>query len=394
MFKIKFMKNYLLFGALALSVLGSCSNDDVVDINKGSGISFRASLDRPITSRAAGVIDNETSLLNLGEFNVTAIGNNANYFTDLQMTSTDNGNTWTPANIYYWPSYSLNFYAYAPRVIDGTVNITNAKQEITSFAPAQDLADQKDLLIATNIGNKADNEDLGVSLNFKHILSQIAVKAKCSNDKVKIEVLGVKLVNMATKADFTFPTTPSTLDLVLGQNQWTNLQDKNNHGKAYMVKGNSPVTLTNQVQSIMFGSKNFMLIPQKLTAWDHKQPNTANAYLAVLCRVTSIAGSPTLLYPEPTAGDNKNGKYAFAAVGIDTNWEPGKRYTYTLTFCGPNGGAGFIDPNPSNPKNSSDPDVDLNPIPGGNAGDPVLGAISFNVTVDPWIEDPVIDINM
>ena len=34
------MKNYLLFGALALSVLGSCSNDDVVDINKGSGISF------------------------------------------------------------------------------------------------------------------------------------------------------------------------------------------------------------------------------------------------------------------------------------------------------------------------------------------------------------------
>ena len=79
---------------------------------------------------------------------------------------------------------------------------------------------------------------------------------------------------------------------------------------------------------------------------------------------------------------------------VDTNWEPGKRYTYTLTFCGPNGGAGFIDPNPSNPKNSSDPDVDLNPIPGGNAGDPVLGAISFNVTVDPWIEDPVIDINM
>ncbi|EXZ36886.1 hypothetical protein M100_4886, partial [Bacteroides fragilis str. 1007-1-F len=71
MFKIKFMKNYLLFGALALSVLGSCSNDDVVDINKGSGISFRASLDKAVASRAAGTIDNVTTLQNLQAFNVT-----------------------------------------------------------------------------------------------------------------------------------------------------------------------------------------------------------------------------------------------------------------------------------------------------------------------------------
>ncbi|MDY5237134.1 fimbrillin family protein [Bacteroides helcogenes] len=42
---------------------------------------------------------------------------------------------------------------------------------------------------------------------FNHILSQIAIEAKCSNDKVRIEILGVKLVNITTKADFTFPTT-------------------------------------------------------------------------------------------------------------------------------------------------------------------------------------------
>lgn len=49
---------------------------------------------------------------------------------------------------------------------------------------------------------------------------------------------------------------------VIGQDKWTNLQDANNHSKAYMIKGTSPVTLTAQSQSIMFGSKNFMLIPQ------------------------------------------------------------------------------------------------------------------------------------
>ena len=36
-----------------------------------------------------------------------------------------------------------------------------------------------------------------VAMNFKHALSQIEVKAKCSNEKIKIEVRGVKLVNAA-----------------------------------------------------------------------------------------------------------------------------------------------------------------------------------------------------
>lgn len=389
------MKSYLLFGALALSVLGSCSNDDVVDINKGSGISFRASLDKAVASRAAGTIDNVTTLQNLQAFNVTAIGNSANYFTNLAVTSIDHGSSWTTASTYYWPGYQLDFYAYAPQNITGaTVNITHTEQKIKSFAPAQDIADQKDLLIATNIGDKLTNEGIGVSLNFKHILSQIAVQAKCSNDKVRIEVLGVKLVNMATKADFTFPNTESILSMVIGHDKWTNLQDANNHSKAYMIKGNSAVTLTAQSQSIMFGSKNFMLIPQKLTAWDNNQPQTPNAYLAVLCRISSLNGNnPTLIYPQPTSTDAKTDKYAFAAVGIDTSWEAGKKYTYTLNFCGPNGGAGFIDPNPSNPKDGNDPKVDLTPVVNGEAGDPILGPITFNVTVEDWTEVPV-DINL
>lgn len=96
-------------------------------------------------------------------------------------------------------------------ITDATVNITHIEQKIKSLAPAQNIADQKNLLIATNIGDKSSNQVIGLSLNFKHILSQIALQAKCSNDKVRIEVLGIKLVNMATKADFTFPNTPNTI---------------------------------------------------------------------------------------------------------------------------------------------------------------------------------------
>ncbi|MCZ2711240.1 fimbrillin family protein, partial [Bacteroides fragilis] len=40
------MKKYFLFSAMAAVALASCTNDDVVDVNKGGGISFRASLDK------------------------------------------------------------------------------------------------------------------------------------------------------------------------------------------------------------------------------------------------------------------------------------------------------------------------------------------------------------
>lgn len=63
------MKKVFLLGAMAVAALASCSKDDVVDVNKGEGISFRASLDKALT-RA-----NVTKLENLAAFNVTAVGN-------------------------------------------------------------------------------------------------------------------------------------------------------------------------------------------------------------------------------------------------------------------------------------------------------------------------------
>ncbi|MFK1761836.1 fimbrillin family protein [Bacteroides fragilis] len=398
------MKNYLLFGSLALSVLGSCSNDDVVDINKGSGISFRASLDKAVASRATGTIDNVTTLQNLQAFNVTALGNGNNYFTDVpvnRVAGKVGTEAWQPSKIYYWPTYGLDFYAYAPSDITG-VSISNTEKTIKNFEPTQDVANQKDLLIARNIGTKDDNDLLGVSLNFKHALSQIDVQAKCSNPNIKIEVLAVKLANMATKGDFDFPTgkTDSGSENVILPDvdlnkQWKNLSDLNDHTKSYVVKGTSPVTLNEIPKSLMFGNAKFMLIPQQLEAWNNDETKTG-AYLSILCRISSLNGSTsTLLYPQPTTNDNKDGKYAFAAVAINTNWLPGKRYVYTLDFCAPNGGAGRIDPNPTDPTNTI-PEVDNVPVEDGKGGDPILGkSIMYNVGVDDWTDaTPAPNINM
>lgn len=379
------MKKSFLFAAMSIMILASCSNDDIVDVNNGSGISFRASLDKAVT-RA-----NATNLQNLAAFNVTAIGDGKSYFTNLGVTSANNGADWTTASTYYWPSYQLAFFAYAPQTPSGTVGIANAEKKITDFSPAQAVTDQKDLVISYNTGTKALNENSGVAMNFKHALSQIEVKAKCSNDKIKIEVLGVKLVNAAAKADFTFPETETNTGYSLPQNQWGNLTEKNDPSKAYMIQGTTAVTLTDAAQSIMFGDNNFMLIPQQLTKWDGTAA-TIGAYLSVLCRIYSVDnGNLTLLYPQPTGGDNKDDKYAFSAVGIDTNWEPGKKYIYTLNFCDNGGGAGEIDPTPTDPTNPTNPQVDPTP---GTGGDPILGSpIKFTVTVDDWTDQSV-DINM
>lgn len=188
----------------------------MVDVNQGKGISFRTSLDKALTR--ANVINQQ----NLAAFNVTAIGSGSTYFTNLAVTSNDNGNSWTTASTYYWPSYQLAFFAYAPQVPTGTVSISDTEKKITGFSSAQAVADQKDLVVSYNTGTKANNEGNGVAMNFKHALSQIEVKAKCSNDKMKIEVLGIKLVNVAAKADFTFPEEATVTDYTLSQDKWSN----------------------------------------------------------------------------------------------------------------------------------------------------------------------------
>lgn len=374
------MKKNLLFAALAASVMVSCSNDDIVDVNHGEGIAFRASLDRALT-RA-----NATNLENLDAFNVTAIGNGQNYFTNMPVTSEDKGSTWKPAHTYYWPSYDLSFFAYAPQEPGGTVSIDNNGKKITGFSPSQKVSEQKDLVVSYNTGNKKNNEEKGVAMNFKHALSQIEVKAKCSNEKIKIEVRGVKLVNAAATADFTFPNEVTNTNYTLTQDKWSNLQEKDDHSKAYMITGKDKVELKAVAQSIMFGDDNFMLIPQKLTKWDGTESKNG-AYLSVLCRIYSLDdGNETLLYPRPTENDNKDGKYAFAAVAIDTDWEPGKKYTYTLNFCGDGGGAGEIDPNPGpvDPTDPTEPEIDKKP---GTGGEEILGKpIKFTVTVDNWVD--------
>lgn len=375
------MKKTLFFALAALAAV-SCSKDETTQTNIGSAIGFRASVGK--STRA-----NATTLSNMNTFYVTALGNGAPYFTNMEVTSSDQGQSWETAQTYYWPSYPLEFFASNMRT---NMVVTPTVQSIADFQPHIISAPvgeagyeaQHDLVVAYNTGNRADNEGSGVALNFKHILSQIEIHAKNSDAGHKVEVLGVRLCQMGTTGTFTLdPKAVTTPDLVIGQDMW---EITGHLTQNYLLRssiGATPKELTSEAQSIMPNDDNFMVIPQTTTAWTGG-PAADGTYISVLCRIYSVSGDvETLLYPAPTANDDKAGVYAFAAVPVALDLQPGYKYTYTLEFFGTNGGGGEVDPDPSTQPDYTD--VDKNPKPDKEGGDEIFGQpIKFTVTVDEW----------
>lgn len=342
------MKKQIMFMAMAAMLIASCSSDDVVSTNTGRAIDFRTS----VGTRGA-----ETTTANIDKFWVTAIdGAGANYFSKQEYKK--EGEFFTSKPLYYWPVGTLNFFAYSPSETDlgATVTINKDTKTLADFSPAAKIADQKDFVTATASGTRVDNETKGVKLTFAHQLSQIEIKAKNTNTGYIYKVVGVRIGKPVSKGTFTFST-----------NTWSlTTTEKANYAVEYTT---DPRTLTADTDTTMMGAANdnAMLLPQQLTAWDFKtdQTNTKNgAYIALKIQITTKDGAR--VYPA-------KGDYDWAAVAINTNWEAGKKYVYTLDFSN---GAGKVDPEKPKPVDPTDP---------FKPGEDILGKpIKFTVTVTPW----------
>lgn len=349
------MKQKFFYLAVAALAMASCSQDETVEINKGRGISFRA--ESGASTRAI-----ETTNENLESFWVTAVydADGAGFFSDVEFK--ENSGTYTSTPAYNWPgSGTLAFYAVSPSKTDlgGTFILGKNEQKVTGFSLAGDIASQKDFIYATATGSKENNEASGVGLTFNHMLSQIEVKAKSESEAYTYKVKGVKIAEISSTADATLAASPA----------WSNLSEK----KDFEVTLTDEITLGVDATSLMVTADgNAMLIPQQLTAWDveNDEDNTdKGAYLGVYLQITTTKGG-NRVYPKGTE------EYAYAAVPIDTKWEAGKHYVYTLDFTK---GAGYVAP--------EDPD---------EPGTPILGEpIKFMVTVQPWnTKDAAMDVEM
>lgn len=326
----------ILASAIATTGLMGCSQEEVIDTTPDRAISFRPA----ISTRAT-----ETTNANLSAIKVAGFMGNSTYFDPLDfIKGSDNYFTSTPT--YNWPGDDtpLDFYAYAPTTLDG-VTLSADSKDLKGYTPDQDISKQEDFITAMGTGKRSVNEASGLELTFNHQLSQIEIHAKADNAAYTFKISGIRIGQPVASGDFDFATS-----------KWTTSTDKAIYEETY----DTPVTLTANAVSVMGTEGNAMLIPQQLIAWDPEADATnaqAGAYLSVKLQINTAAGAQVY----PFASDTN---CQWAAIPINTNWEAGKKYIYTLDLSN---GAGYVDPKDPQP------------------GTPVLGGpIKFTVNVLDW----------
>ena len=323
-----------------LGLVTSCNQDDSESTKYSNNeIGVHASLGDN-TTRAV-----ETTISNLGSFTLNTFQDGEdNYMRDVKYSSTD-GSTWTTeAGKFFWPvEGDLHFYGYAPETPgqSGTFKIDKDAQTLTDFSPNAAASEQKDFVYTSATGNGSSNGETGIDLNFKHALTEISISAKNSNTAYTVTVSGVRIGNVKTKGTFTFPSTTGT------DASWS-LSDKTSDKGNYETTWTEGVTLGGDVSTLDESNVPFMIIPQSLTSTTKYADGN---YIAMKVKITMQGGK--VLHD------------GWAYIGIDTNWEMGKHYVYTLDFSN---GAGQDD----------------------NGKDIISGKnIKLNVSITPWNERTV-----
>lgn len=396
------MKKIMYLLPVAALAMASCSNDDNAGIEQS--VQQLATADqlmiRPAVGGASTRIAGYQSIQDLDKFYLDITGafkTGENGTDQVNVISKELVNTNSFAlyaadntSLYYWKDKDTKatFSAYAPTTIDWTQPITIDT----------DRSKQVDYMVAYNEGVKSDFRS-GVPLNFQHVTSQINVLATNKDyDKVNISVRAIRFTNIRNKGVLSKPAVSTVNGIFSWENYkpWS-VNDASN--VTFLTQFNDDenlpaITLSANAQNIMFGDNHYLL-PQQLTAatapeitdldaYQWTTPVEANA-LAFLIKVTDVNG--TAIYPTQSAMDAQTSSvtgYAWAYVPVETNWEPGKKYIYTVNFAKDAYGkvdpdqvpGGTDDPNDGNePQDKPGEDVVVTEVP-----------LTFTVTVEDWID--------
>lgn len=305
-------KGLFMMAAACLLAATSCSQDELAGSSPLSGneIVPTAIIGGDVKKDARAV---ETKITNLSKFTVNAFqAGEENYMKNVEYTTSDNGSSWTTAaGKFFWPvEGDLYLYGYAPAEpgANGTFKLDKDAQTLTDFVPFENAAAQQDFVYAKSTGNNATNGTSGVEMNFQHALTEISVAAKNSNTAYTVKVTGVKLGNVKTKGTFTFPSTANSAT------SWT-LSDATADVGSYETTWSNATVLTSSVSTLDESNVAFMLLPQQL---EKSEKAYEKAYLALKVNITMQGGKVI--------------RDGWAYIGLNTNWEMGKHYTYTLDF--------------------------------------------------------------
>lgn len=397
----------LVAGMGLLSIAASCSEDVTEQINTGSEITFTTRMSR------ANIINSPADLKEFTVF-AEAEGYEGLFINGETATKEDDSNIYNLASTYRWPSdaQKIEFWAYAPKepAAETTININGAHQaQITGFAPAEykypsntnSGASHNDLIVAYSKVPKSDS-GASVQLKFKHTLSQIELRAKLGSgnkNAYTVKIKGAWFRNIYGKGDLSFDDSEDN------KFKWANDGTKSLYGYSYnnaITLGLNPTDLLSESN----GKSGLMVIPQDIAQWNNIEADRENsgngAYILILCRIEvthegdehnggDYVGEATnghihQMFPTPDDDTSFNENlYGYVCVPLtnpEGGWQAGKKYVYTLEFCGANSGAGLYPPTgediiPGVPKRPNDK----------QPGDPVLDEpIKFSVEIEGWDE--------
>lgn len=343
------MKKFIVLLAAATMVFASCSLDKEIQTNNGIAINFTSEVGTKATA--------SVTTANMTYFYSTALDKDGGKYFVNQLFEKQTTGAYTSNPEYYWPGDGsiLKFFCYStsgdknnmcvptPDFISGSYVMKNVEPN------KDDVSKQVDFIYGYTQGTK-ENETTGLSVQMRHGFTQVNLKAKNTNAGYIYTITGVKIANITSKGDFTFPTAADI------RGTWAPASDsKTDYTITYTA---APVTLTETPKDLMGENGNFVVIPQQLNPWLPltDQANTNNgAYLAVEIDLKTVAGAQVYK--------------GWASAMIGEKWEEGKVYSYILDFSK---GAGRVDPKtPGTP---------------GNPGEEILGGpIEFNVIeIDEW----------
>lgn len=384
------MKKIGYFMGAALLTLGSCTNEINEEgfVDKAKTISFNAYSNK---TRAMDVDVTSDNMKN-DHFGVVGYksdnsiylykGTNSAVEQQWQQPSGESG-SWeysSMEDLKFWPSGSMDFYAYFPYTDNATFAASNSSSDVMTIS---NVDCSHDVLFAY----KGSQEKIArVPLTFNHAFSKIKgliIEMPAAGSLFKsnchVEVQKVEFINTSTKGDVkvdnlgkasynvnsTNVTLRETLDPVVTINNTNAIKYLINNGtnaKGYLFATNSSVTnsVTGTGKTMWDGVKS------NITGENHKLSDSELVCLKLTCKVWNGTDSKKYYYVGDD-GDNNYGEVYIPLKGDDSNnnsvttLDAGKRYTYKIVM---KDNVGYT-----------------------NEGDPILTPILFNVSsVTGWEE--------
>lgn len=378
------MKKVIFGTALAsMALLSACSSDNElanVETAANNAIGFHVVGNKAETRANIIGADNITST----DFNVFAFtrnddGTDGNFFMGEKKNSFEQNGVkivhksgeWNYANdadIHYWPeNTALNFYAVSPGSFEEVKeNIEmlgvygwdiNNNTKTISYSPFDEYAgrtEKKNLDVMYAITPKQTQKTNGgkVHFQFKHILSQVAFKAKTQLENMEVEINAIKIHNPWIKGTYTLPTTSSE------NGTWALTEPTIGEKRgAFTVVTGKNIKVTSSGADISVATP-MLFVPQSLVAWKTN---------ATTAKPKADADTSGETYLEITCKIKQAGVYVFGSkseyktlyVPFGPTWEMGKRHIYTLIF-----GGGYDE-----------------------HGLPILKPINFEAETTNWVDD-------